>query len=546
MYSCRVRVSDSAKEVELRDTDKGHLLEKSATEMRHKYAPVIGAAILGVALVVALFAWEGWHGFSLMDEGYLWYGIQRVMVGEVPFRDFQSYDPGRYYFSALLMQLAGAHGIVAVRITLAILQALSLSAVLGWLMVTCAKRQNGYYVFVCAVILATWMVPRHKLYDISISMGLVCMLACLIRRPSRTHYFATGLLVGLAAYFGKNHGAYGLVASCGVFLYQAVRCDSWTDWWRGIAIFGVGVIVGFLPMIAMMIFVHGFTSAFIDSIKFFLDIKATNLPLPVPWPWLAPFGTMPMVDALRVMLIGVFFVGIILFPGMMVCHVVLARLKERSVQPLLVACAFCAIPYAHYAFSRADLPHLAQGTFPALIGVLVLAMSMQVAARVLMAVMLCTISMFMTAPLHPGWQCVKHGACERVVMGNDTLRVDNATAQDIALLRELDKRYAAAGQQFFVAPFMPGAYALLGTKSPTWEIYTGWARSDTFEQSEIERIKSSRPAFVLIYDFPLDGRDALRYRNTHPLIEQYIHANYACVNGFTDNPAYQIYRPKGS
>jgi len=502
------------------------------------------AMLLGLVLVVGLFVWEGHQGFSLFDEGYLWYGVQRVMAGDVPIRDFQAYDPGRYYWSAGLMSLTRTHGIMAVRETVVILAALALAAALGWLVVIDKKRSHFFYIIICALTLVAWMVPRHKIFDISISIGLVCVLACLVRRPSSLNHFLAGLTVGLAAYFGRNHGLYAALASSGVFLYLALRCEAWSAWSRDVLSFAVGILIGYLPMVATMLLARGFTSAFVKSIKFLFEVKATNLPLPIPWPWNAQFGSAPFVDVLREVLIGLFFISTLTFGCISIVYVLTARWKRRAIHPLLVACAFCAIPYAHYAFSRADSAHLAQGIFPTLIGTLALVASTPTWTRYLLASGLCICSWLLMIPMHPGWQCMEPGACERISIDGDRLLVDRGTANDISLLRHLKNEYASAGQSFFVAPWWPGAYALLDAKSPTWEIYTPWPRSDAFQHAEIDRIESSKPAFILINDLPLDGRDELRYRNTHPLIEQYIRANYTRMTGPTDNPAYQIYLPK--
>lgn len=46
--------------------------------------------------------------------------------------------------------------------------------------------------------------------------------------------------------------------------------------------------------------------------------------------------------------------------------------------------------------------------------------------------------------------------------------------------------------------------------------------------------------FVLIYGLPLNGREELRFRNTHPLIYRYIVEHFD-VRPDSPNPAYQIY-----
>ena len=111
------------------------------------------------------------------------------------------------------------------------------------------------------------------------------------------------------------------------------------------------------------------------------------------------------------------------------------------------------------------------------------------------------------------------------------------------MLRSLTRQYAPNNQSFIATPFWPGAYALLKRKSPMWEIYALFPRSNSFEKIEIEHIKASKPSFALVFDLPLDGHNELRFQNTHPLIYQYILDNFEPLpNSF--NPAYHIYTVK--
>lgn len=44
-------------------------------------------------------------GLNLADWGYLWYGEWRTRLGEIPLLDFQSYDPGRFYYPAMISSI---------------------------------------------------------------------------------------------------------------------------------------------------------------------------------------------------------------------------------------------------------------------------------------------------------------------------------------------------------------------------------------------------------------------------------------------------------
>src|SRR5258705_7188856 len=94
--------------------------EKVATANLQLVGLVIAAALPTIA-----YALQGALGLSFADEGFLWYGSQRVMAGEVPIRDFLAYDIGRYYWSATVMELLNSRGILAMRISNVMLQTMA-------------------------------------------------------------------------------------------------------------------------------------------------------------------------------------------------------------------------------------------------------------------------------------------------------------------------------------------------------------------------------------------------------------------------------------
>ena len=103
-----------------------------------------------------------------------------------------------------------------------------------------------------------------------------------------------------------------------------------------------------------------------------------------------------------------------------------------------------------------------------------------------------------------------------------------------------------SGGTLLAAPVWPGAYALLGVRSPVREIYPLFPRSGSFQKQEISRLQRNHPSLVLIYDIGVDGREDLRYAHTHPLIWDYLQTNYRQLESPRELPELRVYIPKSS
>jgi hypothetical protein len=502
--------------------------------------------LLSIAAVAASLLWQGRSGFYIGDEGYLWYGVQRVMRGEVPIRDFLAYDPGRYYAAASLMAPWGSDGLMALRAAVACFEAAGLALALA-LLAWHAPTRNAAWWLVVAATLVAWMFPRHKLFDIAASVALLGTIASLLAHPTRRAHLLAGVAVGAVAIFGRNHGLYGAIASVASVAWLASRREAAALPFRsGLAWWAAGVLLGYLPLLLMLALVPGFASAFVRSVRIILEAGSTNLPLPIPWPWRAHFGVVPAGEALREVLAGVFFIALPAWGVAGIGWAIVRRRRGLATPPLLLASAILSLIYTHFAYSRADVSHLAQSIFPLLVGAFACVALLRGPSRCLAPGALCAASLYLMLPQHPGWACRVRHACVAAQVGNDTVQVDRGTAADLRLVAALASRYAADGRTFYVAPFWPGAYAAFGRKSPVWEIYPLFPRDTGLQRAEVERLRAARPGFAVILDAALDGREELRFARSHPIIDRYIRESMVPVQGYSTDPLYRIYRDAGS
>lgn len=492
----------------------------------------ISAAIV-VPGILFLFSWH--IGFDLADEGYFWYGAQRVLHGELPIRDYMSYDIGRYYWAAAVMQALADSGIHATRVSALLFQCLTISVALFlclWAMPsTQSLTKRLLFALTAALTLTLWMTPYYKAFDHGSSILMVAMLVLLLKSINYKTWLSAGLLLGAMAMFGRNHGVYGAVAAFFTLVWLLLHGAGIRETARPAAGFIFGVLLSFSPTFLLMAWAPGFTEAFIESIRALIKAGETNIALPVPWPWHFDPRMLGWLTWALEFLRGSMFVSLLLLPALIVLYLSRRRMTQLSpAQLLLLATAFAGIPYSHYAYSRADLTHLALAIFPLLIALMTIGSMLN--RPLLKSTGLLLISIWALSDFQPVLdRYLKKQQYEPVQISGHTVFTLPGTAKRIARANAALERHPEAQQSFLALPDMPSLHAMYQAKMATWEIYSLFARDAAFEQEELKRLGSQPPKMILISNHALDQREEFRYSQFHPMIYAWIKENYSQASG---------------
>jgi hypothetical protein len=507
-----------------------------------KSSELILALCFAVAWIMALFLWQRHFDFNIADGGFLWYGAQRTLAGDVPLRDFMAYDPGRYWLAAGFMAAAHDDGMVTLRAWMYLVEAVAV----GLVVITVARSRGGLGLIglcIVAVLASLWMYPEHKTIDILMSIAIVLVLSLLIQKPSAVRFFWAGVYIGISAVIGRNHGVYGIAACLLTILLLGIKHRSDIRLVRNTACGVAGIVVGFMPIIITVLCVKGFGAAFLQSVLLNLKSDSTNLPLPVPWPWLVKFDAQSSVDIAQKIAIGLSFLALPLFSVAGLIR--LFRLKTQEISSLhyvFAAAVIAAVPYTHYAFSRADPTHLTHSVFPMLIG-LICWPTASIKTRRWLVLVLLVVSVVAMLPLMPRVEALRNGNWQRVTVGADTLVVPPDTAGAVRFLQFIDQQFVPKDKTLLVAPLWPSAYPLLGKVAPVWDLYGLFHRDRQFEEAEIRRLQQAPVAAAVILDGALDGRDDLRFKNTHPLMQRYLETHFREVPSASPAPSLHVYVP---
>jgi len=507
----------------------------------------IKVTILAFGLVVISLLLQCNIGINVGDEGFLWYGAVQTLAGEVPVRDFQSYDPGRYYWAGFWMLFFGK-GIMSLRLSLAIFQATGLT--LGLLALRRVIR-SWSVLFIAGLILLMWMIPRHKLFESGLSMAGVYFAVRLIENPSFRQHFISGIFVGIAAFFGRNHGLYNFVAFAGLILFIRLRMEK-TKLLKCGSVWICGVLLGYSPMLVMIVTVPGFFDAFLIPFEDMLRRGSTNMPSPVPWPWrcndlqtsLVPWpwhhNYLPKSFLSTIILLcrSSFFLLLPSFYVFAIISSILSKKEYLKRKALLISAVLVGVMYMHHAFSRPDLPHLGQSIAPFLIGILAVPFAFNFSRKKVVCTILLTVLLTMTL-LSAGMYSEYYQKIKaepevfiKTDAAGDELWLYRELAQYFEVVKQIDSKLVPVDEGFLIAQQWPVMYPVLQRKSPWRTIYFLHKESEDNQKKMIEQLKEKKVNWVILSGFSRDGKRS-SFAGTYNLIWEYFckHYDFLSVKG---------------
>lgn len=487
------------------------------------------------ALLLSVFAFlVQWRfGFGWADEGLLWYGSQRAALGEIPLLDFFSYDPGRYYWNAMIFRLAGDAGLFTLLLSCSLFGALGLAA--AWFALCRARIPVLWRVGCVVVLLVGFGFPRHKIFEQSLSLILVCVVFETLLKPgSAKRWMLFGLATGVAAMVGRNHGVFFVVAAILTGAYL-VRIGRKNLFFMGFRSFSAGVIVGYLPVILLFLGNVEFRKVFIDSV---LLTSQWQLPLPIPFPWRVDWYqalTLEQLQAIAVGLLCLLVPALYLTGGLLLPVTGLAIARQMPQRLLLGAASIAGLPYLHQAFDRADFGHIAQSVLPAVpvVFILLYLSSRQPGWRRLTPVLSVAATLVVLLAWLPSEPIVQMLRAQKanpqsvqpVSMGSKKFLLYRSQADVLETVRAIAAKCSLKDGEFMAAPSFPGVYAFLGLKAPFWEMYYLYQRSPEFQRKHIAAIGDTQ-LILLAPENTVDLLERLKLANTYGLLLTYIREHY--------------------
>jgi len=197
---------------------------RSSTQLK-EYLYAFIFLVITAALYSALFN----RDISLSHSiGYNLYGAERILDGEVPYKDFHTlYPPAVVYINALIFKLAG------ISLYSALFGVFVFKTLTAFVLYLCGRQiMTRGWAFLAAASSLLWLRPNGPFKAVPMHYGALFLALALLftlkyLRESRKFYLIlTGISIGLLALFKHNIGAYALIGLLAVVLLDDASLRS--------------------------------------------------------------------------------------------------------------------------------------------------------------------------------------------------------------------------------------------------------------------------------------------------------------------------------
>jgi len=481
---------------------------------------LVSAATSGLCL------WQlhGSYGFNLADEGFFWYGAKQTARGEIPGLDFMAYEPGRYYWAAALFNALGNDSNIMARIASVLFGSLLYGAITTWLIEQrkdFGRAKAAFAIVFLPSALSIWSFPYYRITDtVAPCLSfLLCYQQYEDRRKKTS--LITGIWIGVLMFFGRNHALYALLGIAIVLLHLHLQERDIRKSISRIRLGAMGIATGIAPFYIISLAKPEYPATIIGQWIALLKTGKTNLSLPWPLPWRTITSRMPLSEADGHLLIGILFMSVFAIGIAGTIAIAIASTRGEQVYPELIAMTAATAGYLHYCIERADMEHISPALMPALMGVFLWGMR----GKKIMTVA-CTLSILIpSVRVAARQQSAYH--CMRQTIQCKTLTIDRhtkvQTSFETAQLTE-SALEAIRGSRFLAAPAYPSLYAMTATRSPIWDIYAAWPRTQEEQVKAIAAIQAF-PIDVILINKDAFGKDA-SFEHNNPLLYSYLTRTY--------------------
>lgn len=497
------------------------------------YSYLAAALLLGAFVLPALRM-----DVNFADEGYLWYGCLRVLEGDIPIRDFRGYDPGRYYLLAVWMRVFGSN-LLSLRAGLLFVLSLGFAC---WLYTAHLATGNWAWTLLAGFALLPWIQQRFKWIENAFSMFALFFAALLLQVPGPSTYLAAGVFLGLSGLMGLNLAVYHGFGLCAAMLVSGLTTQAGIDNGSGFD-FALGALFGYSPMLLMFARYPGFLRCYWRrKVVEVVRRGSSNLPVRIPFLWrTAPEHMLGMSPARRGFY-AVWYSAMPLILGAAVIWLFLVDAGTIVPHAPLLAGIFVGVGYMHYAYSRADPPHLARAMPPMLLVCTAMLAPLGFVGLTLMLVIFLSSCWAVLPNFSPLYKFAReHHHYTLYAAPGGTLRIHNTWAKWLGRIRELVERYSRTDTDTLFLPTKAILYPLMNKRVPVYDVFCVYPATEAEQETMLREIRHNEIRFALIDNIDLDGREDRRFARTHPLVWRFLRENFTEVEQTDLPPHWKVF-----